>query len=205
MPRRAGRQPSTSRHELERLCLDMFSEHGFDAVSVDDIAAAAGIGRRTFFRYFPSKNDVVWGDFDLALRGWEQWFQMLPPSVPLLGGIRRAVLSFNSFDASNAELHRQRMRLILRTDALQAHSTLRYAEWRQIVARFAADRLRAEADDLVPQVVGHLALGASLAAYEQWLIQPDTELLDHLDRAFAVMEDTTALAQLAGAPEGPNR
>ncbi|MGH1553997.1 TetR family transcriptional regulator [Streptomyces sp. L7] len=49
---------------LERLGFDLFARHGFDRTTVDDIAAAAGIGRRTFFRYFASKNDLVWGDFE---------------------------------------------------------------------------------------------------------------------------------------------
>ncbi|WP_019815326.1 TetR family transcriptional regulator, partial [Saccharomonospora saliphila] len=59
-PARAGRRRATSREELERVAFALFADHGFDATTVDDIARAAGIGRRTFFRYFESKNDVVW-------------------------------------------------------------------------------------------------------------------------------------------------
>src|ERR671911_699689 len=46
-----GRRRSTSRAELERVALGLFATKGFDETTVDDIAAAAGIGRRTFFRY----------------------------------------------------------------------------------------------------------------------------------------------------------
>ncbi|MCQ0020665.1 TetR family transcriptional regulator [Actinomadura madurae] len=58
---RVGRRPRTSRGELERVALRLFAERGFEETTVDDIASAAGIGRRTFFRYYGSKNDVVWG------------------------------------------------------------------------------------------------------------------------------------------------
>jgi len=48
---RAGRPAVTSRAELEQVALGLFAEAGFEATTVDDIAAAAGVARRTFFRY----------------------------------------------------------------------------------------------------------------------------------------------------------
>lgn len=200
LPSRPGRLPSTSREELEQICLSLFTERGFDAVSVDEVARAAGIGRRTFFRYFPSKNDVVWGDFDHALEDWERWFASAPRREPIMSVIRRAVLAFNTFDPSNAESHRGRMRLILHTDALQAHSTLRYADWRHVVARFAAARLGLDPQDRIPQLVGQLTLGAALTAYEQWLSQPTTDLLEQLDQNLRLLERIEpALGPPAGA------
>jgi len=51
-----GRRRATSRAELEQAAFALFAVRGFDATTVDEIAAAAGIGRRTFFRYFPSSS-----------------------------------------------------------------------------------------------------------------------------------------------------
>lgn len=57
-----GRRPSTTREAIARQALDLFERNGFDATTVDEIAAAVGISRRTFFRYYGSKRDVVWGN-----------------------------------------------------------------------------------------------------------------------------------------------
>ena len=187
---RTGRRPVTSRAELEAVCLDLFVRHGFDAVSVDDIADAAGIGRRTFFRYFPSKNDAVWGDFDTALVGWRSWFDAAPESEPPLATVRAGVLRFNDYDAAALRVHRQRMRVILGTPALQAHSTLRYAAWREVVSTFVARRLGQRPTDPVPRVVGHVALACALSAYEQWLHAPGRRpLTGHLAEAMFVLDD----------------
>lgn len=182
-----GRPAVISRGELERICLEMFSAQGFDVTSVDEIAAAAGIGRRTFFRYFKSKNDAVWGEFDTQLDAFARWFAACPPEVPLVEAIRGGVLAFNSFDAQATASLRNRMRLILGSPALQAYSTLRYAAWREVVARFAATRLGGDPADLLPRTLGHLALGAALAAYEQWLEHEDADLIDLLQTSLALL------------------
>lgn len=63
-PARTGWRSSITCVELSRVALRLFHEHGFEAATIDAIAAAAGISRRTYFRYFESKNDVAWGEFD---------------------------------------------------------------------------------------------------------------------------------------------
>ncbi len=75
------------------------------------------------------------------------------------------------------------MSLILRVPALQAHSTLRYAAWRGVIAGFVAGRLDEPVDSLMPQVVAQALLGVSVAGYEQWLADPDSELIPLLDAA----------------------
>jgi mycofactocin system transcriptional regulator len=173
---RPGRPPATSRIDLERVALDLFVRNGFAETTVADIAAAAGISRRTFFRYYRSKNDVVWGDFDALLQGMDDWLTGSTADLPLITALKEAVVRFNTVPAEAVPAHRQRMALILYVPALQAHSTLRYADWRGIVASFAARRLGAGGDDFLPRLIGHLALGAAVAAYEQWLKDPSSDL-----------------------------
>ena len=189
VPRRAGRRPVTSRSEIEHIALDLFTDHGFDTTTVDDIAAAAGIGRRTVFRYYSSKNDIPWGAFDERLDHMRATFTALPRDLPVMAGVRVAVLGFNVVPPDEQPWHRRRMRLILDTPTLQAHSTLRYRAWRQVVADHAAGRLGLPADGLLPQTIGHAALGGALAAYERWLGPAGGQLPDLLDAAFRALEN----------------
>jgi len=185
---RLGRPPVTSRAELERVALGLFIRHGFTETTLDDIAAAAGIARRTFFGYYSSKNDVVWGDFDALLRGMDEWLARSDNSRPLLETLTEAVVRFNDLPPEAVPAHRQRMSLILHVPALQAHSTLRYADWRNVVARFAARRLEQPIDALLPQLIGHLALGAAVTAYEQWLADESADLASLLLTAFEALD-----------------
>src|SRR5688572_15274794 len=90
-----GRPPATSARRLERVALDLFERDGFEATTVDDIAGAAGIGRRTFFRYYESKNDVVWGDWGAGLALLGQWLAESPPEQGLVQALTDAVVRFN--------------------------------------------------------------------------------------------------------------
>jgi mycofactocin system transcriptional regulator len=173
---RTGRPPVTSRAELERVALQLFEENGFVETTVDDIALEAGISRRTFFRYYPSKNDVVWGEFDRLLTDLEAGLDAAADDVPLLDTLRDAIVGFNSLPPEAVAAHRQRMSLILYVPALQAHSTLRYSHWRAVVVRYAARRLGQPEERMAPQLVGNVALAAALTAYGQWLADPADDL-----------------------------
>jgi len=179
----AGRRRITSRAELEQVAFDLFDRQGFERTTIDDIASAAGIGRRTFFRYFPSKNDVAWGDFDAELARMRRRLDAAPAGAPLMDAIRQAVVDFNRVAPDQLAAHRRRMELILRVPALQAHSTLRYAAWRQVIADFVAERTGRQPDALLPRTVAHAMLGVAIAAYEQWLDSGDGDLCLLLDTA----------------------
>ena len=173
---RPGRRPSTSQAELCRVGMQLFVERGFDQTTVDDIAAAAGIGRRTFFRYFASKNDIPWGDFDVTLDRMRRFLAELPGDVPLVEALGLAIADFNRLEPAEAPLYRQRMTLLLTVPTLIAHSTLRYAAWRQVVAEYVAARRGVAADSLEPQTIAWAFLGVSLSAYARWLRDEDADL-----------------------------
>ncbi|MFC0678358.1 TetR family transcriptional regulator [Lysobacter korlensis] len=62
-----GRPRVSSRRTIEEAAAELFLERGYDGTTVDDIARRAGVGRATFFNYFPSKPDLLWVDVDEAL------------------------------------------------------------------------------------------------------------------------------------------
>ena len=178
-----GRRRVTSQAELEQLAFGLFEANGFEQTTVEDIAAAAGIGRRTFFRYFPSKNDIPWGAFETELDRMRVRLKACPPEVPLMDAIRVALIDFNEVAPAQIPLHRRRMELILRVPTLLAHSTLRFTAWRAVIAEFAAERPGCRPADLAPQAIAHAVLGVSVAAYEHWLDQPAADLGELLDAA----------------------
>jgi TetR/AcrR family transcriptional regulator, regulator of mycofactocin system len=181
-----GRPPVTSRTELEHVALTLFLDRGFASTTVKDIARAAGISPRTFFRYYASKNDVAWGDFDEHLARFQAHFDAVPSTVPIPAALRECILAFNDFSDNELPWLRQRMNLLLRVPALQAHSVLRYAAWCDIVATFVARRTGCRAEALLPQVAARCALATAVAAYERWLEGDGTPLREVLDEALTI-------------------
>ncbi|MBR7833135.1 mycofactocin system transcriptional regulator [Actinospica durhamensis] len=181
---RNGRPRATSRAELERVGFELFAQRGFDEVTVEDIASAAGIGRRTFFRYYASKNALVWGDFEGQLAHLRELLAAIPASVPTMEALRTAIVEFNRYDEHTLPWHRRRMALILSVPALQADSTLRYNAWRAIVAEFAAGRAGVSTSALEPVLIGNVALATSVTAYELWLQEDSADLTELLDEGF---------------------
>lgn len=178
-----GRRRVTSRADLEHVAFELFAANGFEQTTVEDIAAAAGIGRRTFFRYFPSKNDIPWGMFEVELERMRARLKACPRDVHLMDAIRVALVDFNKVEPAQIPRHRRRMELILRVPALLAYSTLRFAAWRDVVAEFVGERTGQRPDSLAPQAIAHAILGVAVAAYEQWLDDEDADLGTLLDSA----------------------
>ncbi len=171
-----GRPPATSHEAIERAAFRLFTEQGFLETTTDQIAAEAGIGRRTLFRYFASKNDIPWGRFDESLGTFRAHLASMPRDLPLAEAIVQAVVAFNTFPDAALAQHRIRMGLILNTPDLQAHATLKHAQWRSAVAEFVAERTGEPLTGLGPVSAGHAALGIAMTAYETWLREPSRSL-----------------------------
>ncbi len=193
---RVGRRRSTTGDHITSVALELFAEQGFDDVSVDDVARAAGIARRTLFRYYPTKNAIPWGDFDAHLEHMRDLLHRVPTGAPTSVALRSALLAFNDFDEAETARHRQRMRVILETAALQAHSMTMYAGWRTVIAEFVAHRLGLDATHLVPQTTAWSMLGVALSAYENWLADETVSLPAALGAAFDTV--SAGLAALDG-------
>lgn len=183
-----GRPRVTSHAAIESASFELFERRGFETTTMDDIASRVGIGRRTLFRYYPSKNDILWGRFDDSLHDFEESLRRTEDDRHLARAIEDAVVEFNSYDDAALPQHRRRMRLLLRTPALLGHSELRYRAWRGVVARFVAKRSGEPATALRPVIAGRLALALSLSAYELWLDRPDQRIDALLRQAFAEAE-----------------
>jgi TetR/AcrR family transcriptional regulator, regulator of mycofactocin system len=182
-----GRPPRTTHAEVERAALDLFARQGFEDTTMDDLADAIGIGRRTLFRYFPSKNDIVWGDFNLVLDRLRGLLDATPADVPLMHALADAIVESNRYEPEQLDELRTRMTLITSVPALQAHSMLRYTAWRDVVAEFVATRRDESPTNLVPQAIGHVTLGTSIAAFIHWVNNPGSDLNASLGEAYDIL------------------
>jgi mycofactocin system transcriptional regulator len=182
-----GRRPSTTRREVARAALELFERQGYEETSIDQIAAAVGVSRRTFFRYYESKREVVWGEFDAELVRLRERLEGARDDQPMIDVLRHAVIDINSFGAGELDELRIRIGLTSSVPTLVAHSAVRYAEWCEVVAAFAARRLGVSPDDLAPQTVARAALGAATSAFISWAGGGGEDLGAEVDRAFRML------------------
>lgn len=177
------------------IALRLFTEQGFDDTTVEDIAHHAGVSRRTFFRYFDSKAEVLWSQFDQEVDALRAALADIDPRTPVLDGIRSAVVSVNRYTAADVPELRTRIQLIATVPALQASSARHYDAWEQAVIDHAAHRLHQPADSLLPLAIGRATLAVCRAAYELWVTRADADLTVYLDQAISALATGFTVAE----------
>ncbi|MBR7834227.1 TetR family transcriptional regulator [Actinospica durhamensis] len=93
-PGRREENKARTRSALEQAAARLFEEHGFAATTVRDIAAAAGVGERTFFRYFPSKEDLVLQQVRDLIPGMMADVRGRPATEAPLTALREAIVAW---------------------------------------------------------------------------------------------------------------
>ena len=195
---RRGRPPGTSPRELEVIALRLFATLGYDATTVDQIATEAGVSRRTFFRYFDTKADVLWHDFDNEVAALGAAFDAADPQTPLMDAIRDVVVSVNRYRAADVPELRERIHLIATIPALQASSAPHYDAWEREVSRYAGLRLGVDPADLVPMAIGRCTLAACRAAFDEWVRRADQDLTHYLAASLTALGSGFAESPHAG-------
>ena len=184
---RRGRPPGTSRRELELISLRLFTDQGFDNTTIEQIAAEAGVSKRTFFRYFSSKADVLWSEFNREVDVIRAALAQVPAEMPMMDAIRRAVVTANHYGPRDVPELRMRMNLIGSVPALQSSAAIHYDAWERAISDFAAIRIGQPAGSLYPLAVGRATLAACRAAYDRWSARADADLTFYLDAALTAL------------------
>jgi AcrR family transcriptional regulator len=176
-------------NELARAALLLLAGRGFDAVTIDDIVAAAGVSRRTYFRYFSSKEDVV-VQF-LAGAGADVVAALVarPPAEPPSVALRHAVWVPIAVCADHPDQALLVTRLILDSPALQARYLERQIRWRTDLTVALATRLRLDpTTDPYPAMAAGMTVTAFNTVLEYWREGDDHDRLATLaDRCFAII------------------
>jgi AcrR family transcriptional regulator len=181
------RKKARTRAAIRQHALRLFREQGYDETTVEQIAAAAEVSPSTFFRYFPSKEDVViQDDYDPQLA---EAFRAQPPELNPLQALRgavRAVLGELSA-AEEAELREQSM-LVFTVPELWAASLENLTRTVDLLAELVAERAGRDPDDVPVRVFAGAVLGASWTMSLHWMKNPGAHLGAALDAALARLE-----------------
>lgn len=156
--------------DLEEAALALFCEKGFDAVTIDDIAAAADVSRRTFFRYYASKEDVILSDHPKRLDELQAALNLRPADEPALTALRQAILSLAGSYEEQRDHMLRRFRLVTETPALEARSLCLQRNWETSVTAMLAERMGVDpSKDLRPGTVAATTMAAMRVATANWL------------------------------------
>lgn len=170
---RRGRSPegrAEVRRELVAAAIRLFRDRGYEETTVDDIAAAAGVGRRTFFRYFPSKEDAISPDHEVGLARVAEVFATAHPTEPTAALVVRAGETVFDLYADDPALSVQRFRLTHEVPALRDRESARVDHYRRLFTRRLRERFAGEPDgDLRAAVTGAAVVAAHNLALRAWL------------------------------------
>src|SRR5215467_9711484 len=162
------RKKARTRAAIREHALRLFREQGYDATTVEQIAEAAEVSPSTFFRYFPTKEDVVLQD-DMDLL-WMGIFRAQPPGLSPIAAMRAAVRSaFASLGAAELAQLREAMDLAMAVPAVRARMLEEFDRTAQIIAAAVAERSGRAAADFEVRALAGAVVGVAMAA---WFDQP---------------------------------
>ncbi|MER7987209.1 TetR family transcriptional regulator [Streptomyces noursei] len=169
------RKKQRTRDALIRAALELFTERGYEATTIDEIAEAVDVSQRTFFRYFANKQDVVFAVQDMVEARFLQELHARPADEPPLSALRGAVLTAWD-DIGDAiasvipvDLHMRAFRMIESTPALVAAHLRRSTELEEQIAQLIARREGLDVDaDPRPRVLVAAFSGVMRVAGKVW-------------------------------------
>jgi len=174
------RWEADGRDRLQKAALELYTERGFDETTVAEIAQAAGLTERTFFRHFADKREVIFGGQEAFQERFTTDIATAPPDAAPLDIIGSAVLAGSEFFTMERRPHSLRRQAVI-----AAHPELRERDLLKMasLAGALADALRARG---VPEPSATLAAESGVVvfrvAWDQWLTDGNTRSLVDIER-----------------------
>jgi AcrR family transcriptional regulator len=181
---------ASARAEIAEVAFRIFAERGFDQVTATEVAAAAGISRASFFRYFESKEDAVFVAQEKMGAAVAAALTARPAGEDAWTALRRALDAAVATYQRSPEEALGRLRLIRCTPSLRVHQLERLARWKALIGAALAERLGLGPTDLKVEALVGAALGALDAASTRWAESEGAEdLIGLIDAAFAAIAE----------------
>jgi AcrR family transcriptional regulator len=158
------------RRTIQAQALRLFAAKGFQATTIEEIAAAAEMAPRTFFRYFPTKEEVVfWSEYPPMLA---EFVARRPDDEPALKALHHGIVDgLAAIRDQDGERMMERLRLAFGTPALHPRLRQQQAGWATAVAEILADRLEERPDNLEVRIIAAAVAAAVWVAIEEWQAQ----------------------------------
>ena len=157
------------RRDLVAAAVELFRTKGYEDTTVDDIAAAAGVGRRTFFRYFRSKEDAISPDHETGLARVAEVFDGAGPGEPTGSLVLRAGETVFDLYTDDPRLSVERFRLTHEVPALRDRESASVDHYRRLFIRHLRERFTDGDGELRAAVVGAAVVAAHNLALRAWL------------------------------------
>ncbi|MFC6066728.1 MULTISPECIES: TetR family transcriptional regulator [Streptomyces] len=209
--RRAAAQRLKMRRELAAAAMELFATKGYEATTVDEIAAAAGVARRTFFRHFRSKEEAIFPDHDDTLVRAEAVLDAAPAHENPLDTVCRGIKEVMRMYAASPAVAVARYRLTREVPTLREAEIASVARYERLFTRYLLGHFDEGAhregndDPLLAEVAASAVVTAHNHVLRRWLragAQGDVET--QLDHAFAIVRETFGTGIGAGrTPAGP--
>ena len=185
------RKKQRTREAIVEAAMELFAGRGFNGTTVADIAEAAEIAPRTFFSYFPSKDDVVFHDFEDQYALVSSWLSEREPGANTFDALRAGIAN-SLAELGNAgpdlEWKTLRHKLVRENDSLAAHSDYLHGKFAELVSESVAEDLGDAPSDLRPRLVA-----AAMMAAMDVVDEPSED--DASERSRATFESLLAFLQ----------
>jgi AcrR family transcriptional regulator len=184
-----------TRRAIEDAAIALFAERGYQATTVADIAAAADIAPRTFFAYYRSKEDVLFGDADQTFDELEAHLRERPAGEPTFDALRRWIDEGMTDDLAEAQDREQTVReIVAANESLQARERRLMGRFEDLLAAAVATDLGDEPSALRPRMVAAAAVAAlwCLRDGDDGRPADHDRALERLDEALAFLRAGTA-------------
>ncbi|EFE78692.1 TetR/AcrR family transcriptional regulator [Streptomyces filamentosus] len=192
------------REVLAQAAFQLFLERGFERTTVDDIVARAGVGRRSFFRYFPSKEDAVFPDHERCLAEMTEFLAAADDGDPV-GAVSDAARIVLRMYAANPEFSVQRYRLTREVPGLRTYELSVVRRYEQTLAGHLRSRFGADGDGaLRAEVIAASVVAAHNNGLRLWLRsggEGDPEVA--VDHALAMVREVWGRRDVPATPTAP--
>jgi len=181
------RKKARTRAAIREHALRLFREQGYNATTVEQIAEAAEVSPSTFFRYFPTKEDVVLQD-DFDLLGMEA-FEAQPAELSPVAALRAATAKIvATLTPEELAQFRETTRLTLTVPEVRARALDEFARTIDEIAAAIAKRTGRAPDDFAVRNVAGALIGVIMAATMPWAEAPNKDMFERIDAALAHLD-----------------